>query len=470
MIGTIGTGKVTGSRARHFEIFVSGNNLKAVSVHPRVPRWLRDETGFSFAGNIAAAVFGGTEPEYSFPTDEYQQIRDSGKTSATGGGEYKSHGHVLAWYNQAPAWMTQIIPEHIGMDWNAEGKFYAYGNNATEPFIAVNKNLARRVYFNHIVYTLRHFMTTDAKYDSSPQRGIIPFHSFDVLNEEIHESRHSILIRENPHVWKSGLKSVSWLAAMTDDDFDDITQHYIYLLFKYAHIASPNAQMAARFKANYARLPEYMKLDGHDDKGSIDAYITDTPPLLTYNDYGITAYTKAKMACNMIKELNTAWLSDPLYDGRPLIEIMGIQGHDILGPTLASDNQTAVALYAGLVDEGLLSGIAYSELDLKISDSAPGGGARAPAVLNRKQADALGYQYALLFKMFAKYARYIDHVISWGTAGFGWQNSYVLFNEKQQANRGYYGIMDPYRFIKGHSYLDSYFAGEYDKVKQGTPR
>jgi GH35 family endo-1,4-beta-xylanase len=469
MVGSTGTGKVTEIRARHFEIFVSGRNLKALFVHPRVPRWLKDETGFNFADGTAAdagdSVFGGTNPEYSFPTDEYQQIRDAGKPAVRGSYEYKSHGHVMAWYNQAPAWMTQIIPENLGMAWNTEGKFYAYGNNATGPFFAVNKNLARRIYFNHIVYVLRHFMTTDAKYGSSPRRGIIPFHSFDILNEEIHESRHSILIRENPHEWKSGLKSISWLAAMTDNDFDDISQHYIYLLFKYAHIAVPNAQMAARFKANYDSLPAYMKQDGHDDKGSIDAYITDVPPLLTYNDYGIAAYTKAKMAYNMIKELNTAWLSDPLYDGRPLIEIMGIQGHDMLGPTLASDNQAAVALYAGLIDEGLLSGIAYSELDIKISDSAPGGGALAPAVLNRKQADALGYQYALLFKMFTKYARYIDHVISWGTAGSGWQNSYVLFNEKQQANQGYYGIMDPDRFIKGHSYLDSYFAGEYEKVK-----
>ncbi len=215
--------------------------------------------------------------------------------------------------------------------------------------------------------------------------------------------------------------------------------------------------MAAKFKANYNSLPSYMKLDGHDDKGGIDAYVTDAPPLLTYNDYGIATYTKAKMAYNMIKELNTAWMSDPLYDGRPLIEIMGIQGHDIIGPTLASDNQAAVELYAGLVDEGLLSGIAYSELDLKLSDSGPGGGSLAPAILNRRQADALGYQYALLFKMFAKYARYIDHVIIWGIAGWGWQNSYVLFNEKQQANQGYYGIMDPDRFIKGHSYLDAYF-------------
>jgi GH35 family endo-1,4-beta-xylanase len=463
MVGSIGTGKVTDLRARHYEIFVNGNNLKAANVHPLAPPWLIKETGSGVAGTVADSVFGGSNPEYNFPTSEYQEIRDARneilKDGAINGGvyTYKSHGHVMAWYNQAPVWMRRIIPRTLGMTWNAEGKFYAYGNNAEGPFIALNKDLARRVYFNHIVYVMRHFMTTNEKYGSNRERGIIPFHSFDILNEEIHESRHSALIRENPNAWKSGLKSVSWLAAMTDDDFDDIRQHYIYLLFKYAHIASPNAQMAARFKANYNSLPSYMKLDGHDDKGSIDAYITDEPPLLTYNDYGIATYTKAKMACNMIKELNTAWLSDPLYDGRPLIEIMGIQGHDAISPTLASDNQAAIVLYAALIDEGLLSGIAYSELDLRIPDSAPGGGSLAPAPLNRRQADALGYQYALLFKVFAKYARYIDHVIIWGIAGWGWQNSYVLFNEKQQANQGYYGIMDPDRFIKGHSYLDAYF-------------
>jgi hypothetical protein len=252
---------------------------------------------------------------------------------------------------------------------------------------------------------------------------------------------------------------------MTDDDFDDITKHYIYLLFKYAHIAVPNAQMAARYKANYDSLPEYMKLDSHDNNGCIDAFITDNPPLLTYNDYGIATFTKARLAYNMIKELNTAWLSDPLYDGRHLIENMGIQGHDTLGPTLASDNQRAVALYASLIDRGLLGGIAYSELDIKLSVNTPGGGALAPSILNRRQADALGYQYALFYKMFIKYANYIDRIIHWGIAGAGWQNSYLLFNSEGQANKGYYGVMDPDRFIRGHSYLDYYFAGEYEKLR-----
>jgi len=452
MAGSIGTGKVTGIRERHYEIFVDGNNLKAQYVHPRAPQWLRDKTGFDFAGSKAADLFGGAESEYNFPTENYLQIRDSGKP-----GEFKCHGHVLAWYNQASVWMRQIIPENLGMSWNKEGKFYAYGNNAAGPFAAVNKNLARRVYFNHIMYVMRHFMTADAKYGSSADRGIIPFHSFDVLNEEIHESRHSILIRENQDEWKSGLKSISWLAAMSDEDFDDLSQHYIYLLFKYAHIAVPNFRMAEKFKANYAALPEYMKIDGHDKNGSIDAYITENPPLLTYNEYGINSYTKTKMTFNMLKELNTLWLSDPLYDERPLIEIMGIQGHDALGPSLAGDNERAIELFSRLIDQGLLSKIAYSEFDIKLLNSTPGGGALAPDILNQKQADALGYQYALLYKMFAKYAKYIDHVISWGTAGSGWQGSYVLFNSLEQANQGYYGIMSPDRFIMGHSYLDKYF-------------
>ncbi|MDR1300985.1 MAG: endo-1,4-beta-xylanase [Treponema sp.] len=470
MVGAIGTGAVEQDsvRANHYEIFVDGNNLKAESVHQKYPSWLASrDTGFtSWSGTAGESALD----EYRFPTASYQAIRDSHFTGEPAGG-FKNHGHVLAWYNQAPVWMRQMIPEHLDMTWNADGKFYAYGNSAAGPFWRVKKEDARRVYFNHITYELRHFMTADKKYGSSEERGIIPFHSFDVLNEEIHESRHSTLIAQTPNGWKSGLKSISWLAAMTDDDFDDLRQHYIYLIFKYAHIAVPNAQMAAKFKANYANLPEYMKLDLHDrvgtdgTPGNIDAYVMANPPRLTYNDYGIATWSKAKMAYNMIKELNTLWQTDELYDDRPLIEVMGIQGHDSIGRTLASDNQRAIALYAGLVDQGLLSGIAYSELDLKIPESAPGGGATAPAVMNQKQADALGYQYALLYKMFSKYAVYIDHIISWGLSGSGWQGSYVLFNSLQHANQGYYGVMDPDKFILGHSYLDAYFEGEYAKVQ-----
>jgi GH35 family endo-1,4-beta-xylanase len=207
-----------------------------------------------------------------------------------------------------------------------------------------------------------------------------------------------------------------------------------------------------------------MKLDNHDSNGSIDAYISAKPPILVYNEYEIAVWAKAKVTYNMIREINSVWKTDPLYDGRNLIECMGIQGHDIVSPNLVSQSQRAVALFASLIDEGLLDCICYSEIDIKQPDLAPGGEALAPAVMNQKQADAIGYQYALFFKMYDKYKKYIDHVIFWSQFGASWMNSYVLFDHEQRASQAYYGAMDPDRFIKGHSYLDDFFAGEYDKL------
>jgi GH35 family endo-1,4-beta-xylanase len=456
--GTIGTGetKPDSLRGYHFGIFVDQNNLKP-EMHFTAPKWLKDEyPGFNFKSvneNI----------EWLFPTDAYLNLRNSGEN-----GEYKLHGHCLAWGGQSPLWMRQIIPENIdSAKWNKNGLYYSYGVDATGPFQKVNKETARRVYFNHILYVMRHFMTTDARYGSSKERGVIPFHSFDVVNIEIHESRHSEIIQNNVNEWKTALKNLSWLIAMTDNDYNDIRQHYIYLLFKFAHIAAPNAEMAAKYKEGFRNpdiVPEYMKLDFHDDDGSIDAFISEKPPVLVYNDGGMSGYSKTKIACNMIREINTAWESDPLYDGRNLIECMGIQGHETVAPDMASRNQHSIAAFAGLIDMGLLNCICYSEIDIRQPDSAPGGGANAPEILNQKQADAIGYQYALLFKLFEKYKKYIDHVIFWSPYGVSWMGSYVLFDQNQIASQAYYGIMDPDRFIKGHSYLDEYFAGEYDKI------
>ena len=460
MVGAIGTGAVTGTRARHYEIFVDGNNLKADATQPRGPNWLTSITGAALNGATTTPGLG----EYNFPDSAYTAIRDSGTP-----GQYKIHGHVMAWYNQAPAWMTQITPATLSSGYTGTPYFYGLGNGVTTQ-VLVAKDMARRVQFNHIVYLMRHFLTTSTKYGSSPARGVVPFNDWDILNEEVHESRHSVNIPADPNSWRSSLKSTNWLAAMSDDEIGgDLKNHYIYLLFKFAHIAAPNAQMAAAYKSNYASLPPYMKLDGHDDGGSIDAYIQATPPKLAYNDYDYGTHTKARTVYNMVLALNTAWLSDPLYDGRPLIELIGSEAHDSVGSSEASNNQYALALFASLVDQHLLTGISYSEFDLVMPTSAPGGGATAPAALNIRQSDALGYQYALMYKLFTKFSPYMDHIISWGVAGSGWQGSYVLFDSNNNADSGYYGAMNPNRYVLGHSYLDSYFAGEYDKLQAGYP-
>ena len=72
-----------------------------------------------------------------------------------------------------------------------------------------------------------------------------------------------------------------------------------------------------------------------------------------------------------------------------------------------------------------------------------------------------------MFKLFRKFAPYITHVTNWGVSGSGWQGSYVLFDSQQNANAGYYAAMNPDRFILGHSYLDEFFKGEYEKLHKG---
>jgi GH35 family endo-1,4-beta-xylanase len=458
LIGTSGTKAIDSDSLRgyHFEIFVDDNNLKP-EVHISSPQWLRDEyPNFTFNTD-------NKQIEWKIPTSSYLSIRDADIS-----GKYKLHGHCLAWSNQSPPWMRQLIPENItSMEWNKEGLYYTGSNNAAGPFLKVKKETARRVYFDHIQYVLRHFMSTDTRYGSSRERGLIPFHSFDVVNVEIHESRHTSIIKNMDDEWATALKHVSWLIALTDDDYGDVRQHYMYLLFKYAHIAVPNARMAAAYKEGFNNpdiVPEYMKLDNHDKNGSIDDYINENPPVLVYNEYDISSYSKTKVIYNMIKELNTVWKSDPLYDGRNLIECLGIQGHESVSPSMVSRSQSSIVMITGLIEDGLLDSICFSEIDIKQPDSAPGGVALAPAVLNQKQADAVGYQYALLFRMFEKFKKYIDHVIIWSPMGSSWMDSYVLFDHQEMASQAYYGIMDPDRFIKGHSYLDEYFAGEYDRI------
>jgi GH35 family endo-1,4-beta-xylanase len=309
---------------------------------------------------------------------------------------------------------------------------------------------------------MRHYSSSDPRYLHGRSPGIIPFYSWDVLNEEIHESRHAALIPQRPNEWKTGLRQTSWLRAMTGDDFSDLRQHYVYLLFKYAHIAVPNATMAAKYQANYASLPAYMKLDGHDDgTGNIDAFVVGRPPVLYYNDYNLNSPTKSKVMYNMVKELNTLWLSDPLYDGRPLIEGLGMQAHYYLKYNLEGQVRDTLALFSSLIDEGLVKTIGISECDLlTMEDSAPGGAHSGTAIPSQMQADALGYQFALLYKLYTEYHRYIERVTSWGIREPGYSNRFIFFRNVSStlyATPGYYGAYDPDRYIAGHSYLDYYF-------------
>jgi endo-1,4-beta-xylanase len=221
--------------------------------------------------------------------------------------------------------------------------------------------------------------------------------------------------------------------------------------------------MVDKFAVHYAALPDYMKANGDSNNGDLSKYVQKLngkiiTPVLYYNDYNLNQGGKASAAFDMNEALNFAWQNDPLYDGRPLIEGIGLQAHYTSGPALLSQVKTSLEKFESLTPvNGIPVKIAISELDMKSNAEAPGGkpetGQGVTTVpWTQLQNDAQGYQYALLFKLFIDHADHIERVtmggledrVNWLWARHGHT---VLFNEDMKANSAYFAAYDPDKFM-----------------------
>ena len=452
------------SYLRHINVTTPENEMKPGSIHRRVPSFLSDPhtPNQEFFADFIPDI---QNPQWNFgPADS---ISAGARTH-----NLALHGHTLAWYSQSPQWMVNIIPGFLAGGSFLSGNNFSRGSNpgpanGDAGNVQMDRETAQRIYYDHIISAMRHYSSADVRYASSrldnPETsGVFSLKSWDVLNEEISETLHSSIIRIYPDEWKNTLRNTSWLRAMNGDDWDDSSLNYVYLLFKYAHIAVPNSAMAAKFRENYAALPDYLKLDHHDENGSIEKYIVPEPPVLYYNDFNLNNPTKAKAVYNMVRELNILWQKDPLYDSRNLVEGIGMQAHYTISASLEKEVRASLELFKSLIDEKLLAAIAISELDMVCGANAPGGLLTGSSIPSQEQADAAGYQFALLYKLFAEYSQYIERVTTWGFAEPGWMNHLLLFRNidgEIYAAPAYYGAYDPEKFIREHSYLDYFFKG-----------
>ncbi|MDR0878264.1 MAG: endo-1,4-beta-xylanase, partial [Treponema sp.] len=462
---------------KQFNQSTTGNSLKPESAHPYAPSWLAGDPkiGVGFT-DIEDMRKGKMSNEYNFDIPDFifkKAVENN----------LFIHGHSLAWFQQSAAWFARMVPQGItGTDFNANGNFITYGvlsnSGANTDLnglsgmdavgkIQVDKNTARRVLFDHIVHEMRHYSTVDPEYidkrsssigsPGAEPAGSIYVYSWDVLNEEIRSDGGNA-------DWKLALRNTSWLRAMTGDEWDSISSHYVYLLYKFAHIAIPNQAMVEKFAANYGSLPDYMKAHGDSSNGDLSKYIQKIngeikTPVLYYNDYNLNQSGKATAAADMIEAVNHAWLSDPLFDGRPLIEGIGMQAHYTSSPALLSQVRSSLEKFEALTPvNGIPVKIAISELDMKSNADAPGGkpetGSGVTTVpWTQLQNDAQGYQFALLFKLFIEHADHIERItmggledrVNWLWARHGHT---VLFNEDMEANSAYYAAYDPDRFMK----------------------
>lgn len=213
--------------------------------------------------------------------------------------------------------------------------------------------------------------------------------SWDVVNEAMTDNP------PNPGDWQASLRKSPWYQAIGPD--------YIEQAF-----------LAAR---------EVLDEKGWDIK-------------LYYNDYNDDNQNKAEAIYNMVKEINESYASS--HPGKLLIDGVGMQGHYSVN-TNPANVKLSLEKFISLGVE-----VSVTELDIQAGSNYE---------LSEKLANAQGYLYAQLFKIYQEHADHIARVTFWGLDdATSWRASEnpLLFDKNLQAKPAYYAVIDPNQFIEEH--------------------
>ncbi|GAA0135205.1 hypothetical protein YSY43_20450 [Paenibacillus sp. YSY-4.3] len=213
--------------------------------------------------------------------------------------------------------------------------------------------------------------------------------SWDVVNEAMNDNP------PNPSDWKEALRKAPWYQAIGPD--------YIEQAF-----------LAAR---------EVLDEKGWDIK-------------LYYNDYNDDNQNKAEAIYSMVKEINENYAQ--AHPGKLLIDGVGMQGHYSVN-TNPVNVELSLEKFISLGVE-----VSVTELDIQAGSNYQ---------LSDQLANAQGYLYAELFKIYKKHADHIARVTFWGLDdATSWRASSnpLLFDKNLQAKPAYYGVINPDKFIEDH--------------------
>ena len=161
--------------------------------------------------------------------------------------------------------------------------------------------------------------------------------------------------------------------------------------------------------------------------------------ILYYNDYNEEIPAKRNAIAQMVEQINERWAAHPSYDGRLLIERIGMQSHYHLRGWTSNFNHVRPAIERFAATG---AGISITELDITISGF--GGFSATPEQipgLLQEQADA----FARLFGYYLEFSDYIHRVTFWGKADHqSWRavGHPLLFDEFFTAKPAFHAIVD----------------------------
>ena len=129
----------------------------------------------------------------------------------------------------------------------------------------------------------------------------------------------------------------------------------------------------------------------------------DPHAILYCNDYNEEYSPKRKAMAEMTEDINEEWKKHPHYDGRLLIEGIGMQGH--------CNHNTNYGLVRESLERFIKTGakVSITELDITFGSSTE------PAVpLTAEQSKVQAEMYEKLFRMYLEFSEHIERVTVWG--------------------------------------------------------
>ena len=311
----------------------------------------------------------------------------------------------------------------------------------------------------------RHYKTLTAENHMKPSnlsyglsQGII-FYNFNEANRMVNAARasgfkvvgHTLLWHSQIPQWQRELRTDNTSSAVAlqymKDYITRVVSEFEGRVYKWDVLneAFPDGGYTATWKTSMRGDPQgnpwYMKI-GPDFvfEGFLAARLADPNAILYYNDYNLNhdpakTPNKAYMVRDMVRDVNLKWEGDPRYDGKKLIQGIGMQSHhNIYVP--ASQVKASLALFKPLGVEISISELdvlsqSFGDFDKKISPTEDG---------KTKAAELYG-EY---FKVFLEYRDIIKRVTFWGvTDDKSWRSSGLplLFDSNGRAKPAYHEVI-----------------------------
>ncbi|MCL1843436.1 MAG: endo-1,4-beta-xylanase [Defluviitaleaceae bacterium] len=160
----------------------------------------------------------------------------------------------------------------------------------------------------------------------------------------------------------------------------------------------------------------------------------DPKAILYYNDYNEEFDHKNKVIPQMVNEINKQWSEHPEYDGRLLIEGIGMQGHHNHIHTKVEKIRAALESFSKTGAK-----IAVTEMEFTYGSSAE------PAKpLSPEQSKAHAENFTALFKLYMEYSDYIERITMWGKNDLqSWREwgSPTFFDANCQAKETFHAVV-----------------------------